>query len=117
MKRIAGLLAIVLGSWLLMYAQNQGEYTGQSQSKGHEMTGWICNSKCVTHTAAKAACDETCTDTSGDVVFVEDTGTVTKIANTDKVMDKMGKKVKVRGEMMKDQDMMQIYDVVLMNVG
>lgn len=117
MKRIAGLIAIVLGSWMLMYAQDQGKDTGQSQSKGQEMTGWICNSKCVSHAAAKAACDETCTDTSGDVVFVEDTGKVTKIANPDKVMDKMGKKVKVRGEMMKDHDMMEVYDVVRLTTG
>lgn len=111
MKRIAGLLVIVLGSWMLIYAQDQSQ--GGSQDKGHEMTGWICNSKCVNQTAAKAACDETCTDKSGDVVFVDDAGKVTKIANPDMVMDKMGKKVKVKGKMMKDQDMMEIYNVVL----
>lgn len=115
MKRIAGLLAIVLGSWMLIYAQDQSK--GPDQSKGQEMTGWICNSKCVNQTAAKASCDESCTDKSGDVVFVDDSGKVTKIANPDKVMDKMGKKVKVKCDMMKDQDMMQIYDVVLMNAG
>jgi hypothetical protein len=115
MKRIAGLLAIVLGSWMLIHAQSQS--ASQSQEKGQEMTGWICNSKCVSHSAAKAACDETCTDKSGDVVFVDETGKVTKIANPDMVMDKMGKKVKVKGEMMKDQDMMKVYDVLSLTTG
>jgi len=31
--------------------------------------------------------------------------------------DKMGKKVKVRGEMMKGKDEMKIYDVILANAG
>ncbi len=115
MRRIVGLLAVVLGSWMLLYAQDQSK--SADQGKEQEMTGWICNSKCVTHTAAKAACDETCADKSGDAVFVDDSGKVTKIANPEKVMDKMGKKVKVKCNMMKDQDMMQVNDVILMNAG
>jgi hypothetical protein len=116
MKRIAGLLVIALGSWMMLYAQGQSQKSGD-QDKGQEMTGWICNSKCVKQTAATAACDETCTDKSGDVVFVDETGKVTKIANPDMVMDKMGKKVKVKGEMMKDQDMMKVYDVLSLTTG
>lgn len=105
MKRFVGLLVVVFCSSMLLYAQEA--------TKGKEMTGWICNSKCVTHDAGKAACDQTCSDKSGDVVFVDDSGKVTKIANPDMAMDKMGKKVKVHCDMNKDQGTMQLYDVVL----
>ncbi len=105
MRRILGVLLTVFCSYMLLYAQEAG--------KGTEMTGWICNSKCVSHDAGKAACDQTCTDKSGDVVFVDDNGKVTKIANPEMAKGKMGKKVKIHGEMMKDQDMIKMYDVVL----
>jgi hypothetical protein len=81
MKRIALLLVIILGSATL-YAQEQ--------PKGMEMTGTICDSKCVTQSAGQSACDLKCTQTGGDAVFVEDNGKVTKIANPDKVKGSMG---------------------------
>jgi hypothetical protein len=109
MRRIAGLLVLFLGSTMLMYSQDKG--------KGSEMTGWICNSKCVKPNAGVAACDANCSDKSGDVVFVDDQGKVTKIANPKKVKKEMGKKVKVKGEMMKDKDMMEVYDVFHLNAG
>jgi len=116
MKRLVGLLMTLFCSCMLLYAQQSSKTTQSQQTdKGTEMTGWICNSKCVTHDAGKAACDQTCSDKSGDVVFVDDSGKVTKVANPDMAQDKMGKKVKVRGEMMKDQDMIKMYDVVLAN--
>jgi hypothetical protein len=105
MKRIAGLLAMVLTSAMWLNAQDNNKST--------EMTGWVCNSKCVTQNADKAACDQNCTDKSGDVVFVDDQGKVTKIANPKKVKDDMGKQVKVKGKMMKKKDMMEIEDVTL----
>lgn len=114
MKKIVGLLVAVFCSSMLLYAQQAGK-SSQGATQGTEMTGWICNSKCVTHDAGKAACDQTCSDKSGDVVFVEDSGKVTKIANPDMAMDKMGKKVKVHCDMNKDQGTMQLYDVVLAN--
>jgi hypothetical protein len=109
MKRIAGLLAIVLtaGMWLC----------AQDKSKSTEMTGWICNSNCVAQGAGTAACDQNCTDKSGDAVFIDDQGKVTKIANPSKVEGDMGKRVKVKGKMMKKKDMMEIYDVLLANAG
>lgn len=109
MKRIAGLLALVLGATIMMYGQDKG--------KGSEMTGWICNSKCVQQNAGVAACDLKCTDKTGEAVFVDDQGKVTKIANPRKVKGAMGKKVKVKAEMMDDKDMMEIYDVVHLNGG
>ncbi len=104
MKRIALLLVIVLSSAAL-YAQKQ--------PKGIEMTGTICDSKCVTQSAGQSACDLKCAQTGGDAVFVEDNGKVTKIANPEKVKGSMGKRVKARCKMMKKkgQDMMWIYAI------
>ena len=108
MKRTAALLALALGSTMLMSAQDN--------SKGTEMTGTICDQKCVKQDAGKAACDTSCTEKSGDAVFVDDQGKATKIANPKMAKGKMGKKVKVHGEIMKD-DSMKIYDVILANLG
>jgi len=109
MRRTVGALVIVFCSAMLLYGQEAG------QGQGKEMTGWICSSKCVTQSAGAAACDENCTDKSGDVVFVSDSGKVTKIANPEIAQGKMGKKVKCHGKMMEDQNMVQMYDVVLAN--
>jgi hypothetical protein len=108
MKRTAALLALALGSTMLMSAQDKG--------KGTEMTGTICDQKCVKQDAGKSACDASCTEKSGDAVFVDDQGKATKIANPKMAKGRMGKKVKVHGEMMKD-DSMKIYDVILANAG
>jgi hypothetical protein len=108
MKRIAALLAIALGTGMFMSAEDK--------SKGNEMTGTICDQKCVRQDAGKAACDLSCTETGGDAIFVDDQGKATKVANPAICEGKVGKKVKVHGKMMKNKDM-QIYDVVLANVG
>ena len=109
MKRMSALLMLALGSTMLVSAQDK--------SKGIEMTGVICDQKCVKQDAAKSACDASCTDKSGVALFVDDEGKATKIANPMMAKDKMGKKVKVHGEMMKGKDEMKIYDVVLVNAG
>ncbi len=109
MKRLAALLALALGTTILMAAQDK--------NKGTEMTGMICDQKCVKQDAGKSACDASCTEKSGVAVFVDDEGKATKIANPKMVKDKMGKKVKVHGEMMKDKDTMKVYDVVFANAG
>ena len=108
MKRTAALLALALGSTMLMSAQEK--------SKGTEMTGTICDQKCVKQDAGKAACDSSCTEKSGDAVFVDDQGKATKIANPKMAKGKMGKKVKVHADMMKDNSM-KLYDVILANAG
>jgi|SRR5882724_5444647 len=102
MKRNAVLLVIVLGS-MMVYAQEK--------PKGIDMTGTICDSKCVTQNAGQSACDVKCTQKGGDAVFIEDNGKVTKIANPEKVKGHMGKHIKARCKMMKDQDTMWIYSI------
>jgi hypothetical protein len=108
MRRLAALLAIVLGS-MMLYAQET--------PKGIDMTGTICDSKCVAQSAGQSACDLKCTQTGGDAVFIEDNGKVTKIANPEKVKGFKGKRVKAKCEMMKDQDMMNIYEIYSLGPG
>ena len=107
MKRFALLLTILLGSAVL-YAQEAKE---TDMTKPHEMSGTICDSKCVTHTGGQNACDANCTETSGDAVFINDSGKVSKIGNPDKVKGYMGKPVKGKAKMMDDGKTMWILDI------
>jgi hypothetical protein len=107
MKRSAALLTIVLTSLILLYAQD---------NKPMEMSGWICNSTCVTQSAGKATCDATCKDKSGDAVFVDDQGKVSKITNQDMAKGNMGQKVKVKCNM-KDKESMEILQIIQANAG
>lgn len=108
MKRSAALCGILLASLILLYAQD---------NKPMEMTGVICNSSCINQSAGHASCDANCTDKSGPAVFVEDNGTVSKINNPETVKGKMGQKVKVKCNMHKEDQSMDILDVALMNAG
>jgi hypothetical protein len=104
MKRILYLLAAVLASAISLYADDMG--------KTNDMTGWLCNSKCVTRNAGQAACDRGCTDKSGDVVLVDDHGQVYKIANQDKVVSQAGKKVKMKCRPVKGEKDTMFVDTV-----
>jgi hypothetical protein len=70
----------------------------QESEKAHEMSGTICNSKCVVQQTNTPTCDVTCTDKSGDVVFVQDDGKVMKIENPKMAMPHMGKHVKMMAQ-------------------
>jgi len=95
MKQISWLLAAALISAMSLYADDMGKTT--------EMSGMLCNNKCVTQSAGHAACDSNCTDNSGDVVLVDDQGKVFKIANQEKVLPSTGKKVKMKCKPVKGQ--------------
>ena len=107
MKRFALLLTLILGTAML-YAQEAKE---TDMTKPHDMSGTICNSKCVTQTSGQNACDASCTQTDGDAVFIHDNGKVTKIGNPDKVKGYMGKQVKGKAKMMDDGKTMWILDI------
>jgi hypothetical protein len=108
MKRNAGLCAIVLSSVILLYAQND-----TTKDTAMDMTGWICTSPCVTQNTGHAACDSKCAgkDKHGEAVFIDDNGKVSKISNSDVVKGKMGKKVKAKCKMNKDNESMQILSI------
>jgi len=110
MKRIAVILLLVLGSAVLLPAQ---------ENKGNELTGTICDQKCVKQDAGKSACDLSCTERSGEAFFIDDKGKATKIANPQVCKGKMNQKAKVRAEMKKNQDSdeMFLHDVIWANAG
>jgi hypothetical protein len=108
MKRSAMLFTIVLASLVLLYAQD---------NQTMEMTGWVCNSACVSQSAGHAACDASCTDKSGNAVFVEENGKVSTISNPDMVKGKMGQKVKVKCTKDKDKESMEILELIQANAG
>src|ERR1041385_4254268 len=90
MKRLIALGALILGLSITAVAQDQ--------SKGMEMTGTVCDQKCVKQDADKAACDTSCTEHSGQAVFLDDSGKLWKVANPASCKGKMGKKVTIHGE-------------------
>ena len=102
MKRIAGALVMLMCTAALLYADD---------AKGKDMTGWLCNSKCVTQSANKSTCDKNCTETTGDIVFIGSNGNVSKIENQDKVLLWAGKKVKMRASMNQEKGMMYVYEI------
>jgi hypothetical protein len=111
MKRIVGLflLLLTLSSAVFLNAQEKNNPA--------EMTGWICNSRCLKPVNGRATCDPSCHPRMyldrRVMVFVDDQGKVTRIANPKMVKPFMGKKVKVKCEFVKDK--MRIYDVQLAN--
>ena len=111
MKRIAVILFLVLGSAILLPAQEK--------NNGDELTGTICDQKCVKQDAGKSACDLSCTERSGEAFFINDQGKATKIANPQVCKGKMNQKARVRAEMKKDQDSdyMFLHDVIWANAG
>jgi hypothetical protein len=91
MKRIVGLSAMVLALAAFPYAQDPNDSI--------EKTGWICRSQCVNHDQPVAACDTSCRKKSGDVVFVDEQGNITKISNPHRVQGHIREKVKVKCQM------------------
>jgi len=86
MKRISWLFLAVLCSAILLNAEDQG----------NAKSGWVCNSKCVVQSAGSTTCDPTCTEKSGDAVFISDEGTVSNISNPDTCASHMNKHVKAK---------------------
>ncbi len=75
------------------------------------MTGTICDQKCVKQEAGKAACDLTCTEQSGEAMFLDDQGKAWKVANPAICKGKMGKKVKVQCKKNQEQDTIEILSI------
>jgi hypothetical protein len=103
MKRIVVLMILVLGMSTFLSAGDK--------SKGTDMTGTICDQKCVKQDAGKSSCDLTCTEQSGEAVFLDDQGKAWKVANPAICQGKMGKKVKAKCKMTKDTDTIEILKI------
>lgn len=96
MKRIACLLVTVFLSAAFLYAGDMDKET--------EMSGVLCNLKCVAQNAGRATCNQNCAEKNGDVVLVDDQGRIFKIENQDKVALHAGKKVKVKCKPVKGKE-------------
>jgi hypothetical protein len=108
MKSRAALVALILGLAISASAQDK--------SKASDMSGTICDQKCVKQDSGKAACDTSCTEHSGQAIFLDDSGNSWKVANPTSCKGKMGKQVKVKAEKM-DDGTMYFHDVILANAG
>jgi hypothetical protein len=98
MRRIVGMVLVVLCSVILVNAQ--------SQSDAKAMSGTICPSACVTQGNNGATCSKSCTDTSSPAVFISDEGKVMRIAeeNQNMCQSHMGKHVKMMAAPTKGTD-------------
>ena len=88
MKKAGWLLVGVLCLTASVFAKDK------DKKKGEEMTGTVCNSKCVVQQSNLSTCDLGCNDKGGDVVLVDDKGKVMKIANPKMAMPHMKEHVK-----------------------
>ena len=111
MKRTAGLLAgFLLCSMIALHGQDKSQdQNSQNQNKGTEMTGTLCNAANVVETAGKATCDPSKGGGSDDMVFIDDQGKATTIANPETVKGMSGQKVKVSAETKKIKDHATVY--------
>ena len=116
MKKTAGLLVVfLLGATIAPHAQD----ASQGKNKGMEMTGTLCNAANVVLKEGKATCDDSKGGGSPDMVFIDDQGKATTIANPEKVHGMSGQKVKVKGEMktIQGEDRMWLNDVAHLSPG
>lgn len=111
MRKMAMLLVFVVGSMIPLIAQQDNG--AQDKSARKEMTGTLCNAANVVETAGKATCDPTKGGGSDDMVFIDEDGKATTIANPGKMKGMSGQKVKVNCEMklVDGQNKMWIYDL------
>lgn len=106
MRQMVGLVVLLFVSSLVMSAEEK------DKAAGMEMTGVVCNSKCVKQDADKASCDANCNNKGGEVVFIDDQGKSFKIANQKMAKSHAGKKVKMKGKMKGEMlDPSQILDL------
>ena len=96
MKPTAWLLVPLSCLAIFLFAQDQNN---SSNNKSTEMTGWVCNAKCVHQNAGAATCDPNCSQATGPVVFVSHTGQVLQISNQAKAQPMAGKECKMKAKM------------------
>ena len=111
MKRLVLLVvAVVLCSAALLQSAAPQDKDKTEERKMMSMTGMVCNEKCVTTTGDKSSCNKDCSETAGELAFVDSEGKLFKIDNQDKAMPMAGKQVKVKCKMM-DNGKMHLYEI------
>ena len=96
MKRIACLMLMVSCCTILLMAADEA----------NQMTGWLCDSKCVVQNDGRTACNQKCTEHSGNAVFIDDQGRIFQVANGSSWDQYMNKRVKGMATMDKDNPQM-----------
>jgi hypothetical protein len=114
MKRIAWLLVPIscLAIFLFAEGQNNSSQNNSNQNQASEMTGWVCNAKCVSQNASTATCDTNCSEASGPVVFVSNTGQVLQISNQAKAQPMSGKQCKMKAKMDPSTGALHVDDMI-----
>lgn len=103
MKLLAWPLATIFSA-IFLFAGNKNNPS--------EMTGWICNAKCVDQSSGTATCNKSCSETGGKVVFISDKGQVLQIANQDKAQPMSGKKCKMKAQQDPDTGELAVQNIV-----
>lgn len=109
MRKIAWLLiATLCSAMVLIAAQDQNNASNNPK----EMIGWVCNAKCVDQSSGKPTCNQNCSEAAGEVVFIQDNGKVTKIANQQMAQPMAGKKCKIKGTMDPNSGMLAVQNII-----
>lgn len=111
MRKIAWLL-IALFCSAMVAAQNNASNGPKDSSSPKEMTGWICDTNCVDQSSGTAACKNSCSETSGKVVFINSDGRVLQIANQTMAQPMSGKKCKIKATKDPDSGMLAVQNIV-----
>ncbi len=109
MNKIALLLIVTLCSAMALVAQQDNNNVS---NKPKDMIGWVCNAKCVEQSSGTATCNQNCSEAAGEVVFISDTGQVTKIANQQVAQPMAGKKCKIKATKDPDTGMLAIQNII-----
>ena len=109
MRKAAWLLIATLCSAMVL-VDAQDNNTANKSSK--EMIGWVCNAKCIDRSSEKPTCNQNCSEDAGEVVFIQDNGQVTKIANQQMAQPMAGKKCKIKGTKDPDSGMIAIQNII-----
>lgn len=115
MKRTALLLIATL-CWAVVLVgaqdQNQATNTPKGTNSPKEMVGWVCNAKCVDQSSDKPTCNQNCSEAAGEVVFIQDNGQVTQIANQSMAQPMVGKKCKIKGTKDPNSGMLSVQNII-----
>jgi len=104
MKRIAWLLVTIFCLAILLCASDK--------NNSMDMTGWVCNAKCVDHSTGTATCNRSCSESSGAVVFIDSKGRVLQISNQEMATPMSGKRCHLKGKMDPDTNAIAVQNIV-----